>query len=209
MGGRGTDVARESSSLVLLDDDFSSIVSSVRLGRRIFDNLKKAIAYIIAIHVPIAGLSLIPVLFKWPLILFPVHIVFLELIIDPACSLVFEAENEERNVMKRPPRNINESLFSLNTIVYSLLQGFILLFVVLGVFLISRKFGGENIDQARGLAFITLIIGNLGLIITNRSWLLNVFQLIKEKNMAMIWVFFRRNSFSFSRNISTISQQFA
>ena len=91
--------------------------------------------------------------------------------------------------MKRPPRNINESLFSLNTIVYSLLQGFILLFVVLGVFLISRKFGGENIDQARGLAFITLIIGNLGLIITNRSWLLNVFQLIKEKNMAMIWVF--------------------
>ena len=94
MGGRGTDVAREAASLVLLDDDFTSIVQAVRMGRRIFDNLKKAMAYIFAIHVPIAGMSLIPVLFGWPLVLLPVHIVFLELIIDPACSVVFEAERE-------------------------------------------------------------------------------------------------------------------
>ena len=96
MGGRGTDVSRESSSLVLLDDDFSSIVKAIKSGRRIFDNIKKAMAYILAIHVPIAGISLIPVLLGWPLIFFPVHVVLLELIIDPACSIAFEAEPEER-----------------------------------------------------------------------------------------------------------------
>jgi Ca2+-transporting ATPase len=102
MGGRGTDVAREASSLVLVDDDFSSIVSAVRMGRRIFDNIKKAMAYIFAIHVPIAGLSLVPVAFGWPLILYPVHIVFLELIIDPACSVAFEAEPEEKGTIVLP-----------------------------------------------------------------------------------------------------------
>ena len=102
MGKRGTDVAREAASLVLLDDDFSSIVKAVRLGRRIFDNIKKAMAYILAIHVPIAGMSLIPVLLEWPLIFFPIHVVFLELIIDPACSIAFEAEPEEADVMTAP-----------------------------------------------------------------------------------------------------------
>ena len=104
MGQRGTDVARESASLVLLDDDFSSIVAAVRLGRRIFDNLKKAVAYIFAVHTPIIGLTLIPLAMRWPLIFSPVHVVFLELIIDPACSVVFEAEPEEKNVMTRKPR---------------------------------------------------------------------------------------------------------
>src|SRR5512143_3281321 len=111
MGGRGTDVAREAAALVLLDDDFSSIVRAVRLGRRIFDNLKKAMAYIFAVHVPIAGMSLVPVLFKWPLVLLPLHVVFLELIIDPACSIVFEAEGEESGIMRRPPRRADEPLF--------------------------------------------------------------------------------------------------
>jgi Ca2+-transporting ATPase len=105
MGGRGTDVAREAASLVLLDDDFSSIVKAVRQGRRIYDNLRKAMAYIFAIHVPIAGLSLLPALFGWPLVLLPVHVAFLELIIDPACSVVFEMEPEEADVMRRPPRD--------------------------------------------------------------------------------------------------------
>ena len=137
MGGRGTDVARESAALVLLDDDFSSIVQAVKLGRRIFDNIKKAIAYIFAIHVPIAGMSLIPVLFKWPLVLMPVHIMFLELIIDPACSTIFEAEPEEADVMKRPPRNPKESLFGRRMVIMSLLQGFSVLLIVLVVFGIS------------------------------------------------------------------------
>ncbi len=111
MGGRGTDVAREASALVLLQDDFASIVQAVKMGRRIFDNIKKAVSYIFAVHVPIAGLSMVPVFFAdWPLLLLPIHVVFLELIIDPACSVIFEAENAEPNTMNRPPRNPKERL---------------------------------------------------------------------------------------------------
>jgi Ca2+-transporting ATPase len=104
MGNRGTEVARESAALVLTDDNFASIVKAVRMGRRIYDNIKKAMAYIISVHIPIAGLSLLPIFMGWPIILYPVHIAFLELIIDPVCSVVFEAEPEERNIMKRKPR---------------------------------------------------------------------------------------------------------
>jgi len=111
MGGRGTEVAREAAAFVLLDDDFSTIVQAVKMGRRIFDNLKKAMAYIFAVHVPIAGMSLLPVLLGWPIMLFPAHIAFLELIIDPVCSVVYEAEPEEKDVMKRPPkRSTSQSL---------------------------------------------------------------------------------------------------
>jgi P-type Ca2+ transporter type 2C len=101
MGGRGTDVAREAASLILLDDDFTSIVTTVRLGRRIYDNLRKAMAYILAVHVPIAGLALIPLLFDLPLVFWPLHIAFLEMVIDPVCSIVFEAEAEEADTMRR------------------------------------------------------------------------------------------------------------
>jgi Ca2+-transporting ATPase len=104
MGDRGTDVAREAADLVLLDDDFSAIVASVKLGRRIFDNLKKGMAYTLAVHIPIAGISLIPVIFQWPLVLMPIHIAFLHLLIDPACTIVFEAEPAEADVMNRGPR---------------------------------------------------------------------------------------------------------
>ncbi len=187
MGGRGTDVARESSALVLLDDDFSSIVQAIKLGRRIFDNIKKAVSYIMAIHVPIAGISLIPVLFKWPLILMPVHIVFLELIIDPACSVVFEGEPEESGIMKRPPRNPEEPLFSRRTLVLSLLQGLIVLVMTLAVFAASY-FRGMGEAQARSLTFTTLIVANLGLILTNRSWSRTIFQTIKSSNAAVWWV---------------------
>ena len=129
MGGRGTDVARESASMVLLDDDFTSIVSGVRMGRRIYDNLKKAIAYIFSIHIPIAGMSVIPVLFGWPLILLPLHIVFLELIIDPACSVVFETEGEEANIMTRKPRSMDKKLFNREAAVVAFLQGFVVLLI--------------------------------------------------------------------------------
>ena len=169
MGGRGTDVARESASLVLLDDDFSSIVQAIRIGRRIFDNIRKAIAYIFAIHVPVTGILLFPVLFQWPLLLLPVHITFLELIIDPACSIVFEAENEESDVMKRPPRNAKEPLFSLKMLALSLTQGVIVLVVVLGVFWFALS-RGDNEKEIRALTFTTLMISNLGLILINRSW---------------------------------------
>jgi Ca2+-transporting ATPase len=167
MGGRGTDVAREAAALVLLDDDFSSIVRAVRLGRRIFDNLKKAMAYLLAVHVPIAGISLLPVLLGWPLVLLPIQIVFLELIIDPACSIAYEAEPEEEDVMKRPPRPPGDRLFSRRSVARALLQGAIALAMTTAVFrwaLLERTPG-----EARALAFSCLVVANLGLILTNRS----------------------------------------
>lgn len=187
MGGRGTDVARESASLVLLDDDFSSIVGAVKMGRRIFDNLKKAMSYIVSIHVPIAGLSLIPLFINRDLILFPIHIVFLELIIDPACSVVFETEKEESDLLTRPPRKVNTPLFGRTNVIYSVLQGLSVLLVSMVAYFIAIHEGkGEN--EARALTFTTLILSNLFLILTNRSWSRNVISIIKEKNTAFIWI---------------------
>jgi P-type Ca2+ transporter type 2C len=187
MGGRGTDVAREASALVLLDDDFSSIVSAVKMGRRIFDNLKKATAYIFAVHVPIIGMSLLPVIFGWPLVLFPVQIVFLELIIDPACSVVFEAEPAEKDVMRRPPRSPNDPLFDRKTIGISILQGMVVLIIVLTVF-VTAFYGGRGEDTSRALAFATLLFANLALILSNRSWSLTMLQTLRSPNRALWWV---------------------
>ncbi len=187
MGGRGTDVAREAAQLVLLDDAFSSIVAAIRLGRRIFDNLKKAMSYVLAIHVPIAGLALIPVLFKWPLVLLPVHVVFLELIIDPACSIAFEAEPEEANVMQRPPRSPQEPLFDHRTLLLSLLQGASVLFIALAVFVIAHL-RGEPETNTRALTFTTFIIANLALILANRSWTRLIVATLRSPNPALWWV---------------------
>ena len=188
MGGRGTDVAREASSLVLLDDNFTSIVSAVRLGRRIYDNLKKAMAYIFSIHIPIAGMSLIPVLFDMPLILMPMHIVFLELIIDPTCSIVFEAEKEEQDIMNRPPRSADERLFTPKTLFLCLMQGFVVLGVVLLVYLHSLMSGLDE-TEVRTMTFITIVLANLLLILTNRSWSETIISTIRTPNKAMGWVF--------------------
>ena len=187
MGGRGTDVAREAAGLVLLDDDFSSIVAAIRLGRRVFDNLRKAMAYIFAIHVPIAGLSLIPVVASWPLILLPVHIVFMELIIDPACSTVFEAEPGEADVMQRPPRDPEESVFDLKTVAMSLAQGLIVLLVSLGVF-VGARYAELGVTESRTMAFATLIVANLSLILTNVSWSRSIIGTLRSPNSAMWWV---------------------
>jgi Ca2+-transporting ATPase len=184
MGGRGTDVAREAGALVLLDDDFSSIVKAVSLGRRIFDNLRKAMAYILAVHVPIAGLSLIPVLLGLPMVLLPVHVVFLELIIDPACSIAFEAEKAEPNVMRRPPRNRKEPLFSGRTITLSLLQGSAVLAITLLIYLWTLNQGRGELE-ARALAFTTLVIANLGLILSNRFWSTNIISGLRFRNKAL------------------------
>jgi Ca2+-transporting ATPase len=171
MGERGTDVAREASAMVLTDDDFTSIVGAVRQGRRVYDNLRKALAFSISVHVPIAGITLIPVLagHTWPMVLMPVHIAFLELIIDPACSVVFEAEREEPGLMRRPPRAIDEPLFTPRVLTISLLQGMGVLLAVLAVYLGAKATGHSDADM-RGLAFSTLVVANLGLILVNRSW---------------------------------------
>lgn len=167
MGGRGTDVAREASSLVLLDDNFASIVRAMRLGRRIFDNLRKSMSYILAVHVPIAGMALLPALFGLPVMLFPMHIAFLELIIDPACSVAFENEPAEADVMLRPPRDPDVPLFGGMTLLLALVQGVGVLLVVLGAFVFAQQQLPEA--EARAFAFVTLVIANLALIYSNRS----------------------------------------
>jgi len=187
MGGRGTDVARESASLVLLDDAFSSIVAAVRLGRRIYDNIRKATAFILAVHVPIAGLSMIPVFLPtWPLLLLPVHIVFLELIIDPACSLVFEAERAEPDLMQRMPRPQSERLFSAPTVVVAILQGLSVLAVCLAIFVLARA--GHGPDAARALTFAALVVSLLAIILMNRSWTRSTIAMLGERNAALWWV---------------------
>jgi Ca2+-transporting ATPase len=188
MGEKGTDVAREASSLVLMDDNFASIVGAIKMGRRIFDNLQKALGYIFAIHVPIAGLSLIPVLFAdWPLILWPVHIVFLELIIDPACSIIFEAEREEENVMLRPPREIGEPFFGAKKILLSCIQGAGILIICLMVYFISLKMGYSE-KSVRTLTFVTLIASNIAVILSNRSWTSNILRILITPNKSVKWV---------------------
>jgi Ca2+-transporting ATPase len=188
MGEKGTDVAREASSLVLMDDNFASIVGAVKMGRKIFDNLQKALGYIFAIHVPIAGLSLIPVLFgNLPLILWPVHIVFLELIIDPACSMIFEAEKEEKNVMSRPPKDIKEPFFGARKIIFSCMQGIGILVICLLVYFISLKLGYSE-KSVRTLTFVTLIVSNIAVILSNRSWSTNFFKILITPNKAVKWI---------------------
>jgi Ca2+-transporting ATPase len=193
MGERGTDVAREAAALVLTDDAFSSIVAAVRIGRRIYDNLKKAMAYIIAVHVPIAVMSLLPVLVprlaghEMPLVLMPVHIAFLELIIDPACSIVFEMEDEEAGIMERRPRGLGEPMFGSRMLSISLAQGIVALAAVLGVYLWSVLSGHAAAD-VRTLTFGTLVIANLSLILVNRSWRSTVFGGLTRRNPALWWV---------------------
>jgi Ca2+-transporting ATPase len=184
MGGRGTDVAREAAALVLLDDDFASIVVAIRLGRRIFDNIRKAIAFTFAVHVPIAGLSMVPAFFAgWPLLLLPTHIVFLELIIDPSCSLVFEAEAAEANVMKRPPRGPKDRLFSLGTVGLAVLQGLTVLAVCLGVFLVSHR--SHPPEAARALTFAALVAAFVVVLLANRSSTRTIIGGLRSPNIAL------------------------
>ncbi len=184
MGGRGTDVAREAASIVLLDDDFGSIVTTVRLGRRIYDNLRKAMSFILAVHVPIAGLALMPLLFGMPILFSPIHIAFLEMVIDPVCSLVFEAEAEEDGVMKRPPRPPAEPLFSVPTILWSLGQGLFVLGVTATVFTLGPHYGLVT-DQVRGLTFASLVLCILALILVDRSLSSSLITAIRRPNRAL------------------------
>ncbi|HKF74131.1 MAG TPA: cation-translocating P-type ATPase, partial [Stellaceae bacterium] len=186
MGGRGTDVAREAAAIVLLDDDFGSIVRTIRLGRRIYDNLRKAMGYILAIHVPIAGLSLLPLLFGWPLIFTPVHIAFLEMVIDPVCSVVFEAEAEEADVMARPPRDPRSPLLSGALARWGLFQGALVFILVAAIYVIALWTGLPEAD-VRALAFVSLVFTNVGLILANRSFSASLVVALRRPNAAL-WV---------------------
>lgn len=168
MGKRGTDVAREASDLVLTDDHFASIVAGIRQGRKIFDNIKKAMSYVFSIHIPIAGMAMIPVLLGWPLALLPAHIVFLELVIDPACTLAFEAEKEEKNIMTRMPRDPHKPLFGYSEMAVSFIKGLAVLAATLFVY--GWAITQFNAEVSRALMFVSLVCGNLSLIVANLSW---------------------------------------
>ena len=189
MGERGTDVARESAALVLTDDNYTSIVGGVRRGRGIFNNLRKAMAYIIAVHVKIAGMALIPVFVAdWPLVLLPLQIAFLELIIDPACSVVFEAEEPDPRIMDDPPRRLHQPMFGLRVLTISLLQGLSMLAAVFAVYLWAIVTDRPD-DVVRSLTFATLVIGNLALILVNRSWRLSMVRtLFERRNPTLVWI---------------------
>ncbi len=187
MGKRGTDVAREASALVLLDDDFTSIVGTVRLGRRIYDNIRNAMRYLIAAHVPLAGMALLPLAAGWPLFLFPVHVVFLEFVIDPACSIVFEAERSDAAVMERRPRPVQEPLFTRASIAIGLLLGLGLLAAVALVYGWAQG-SARSEAEGRALAFATLVAGNIALIFANRSHTLTIIETAKHRNVALVWI---------------------
>jgi Ca2+-transporting ATPase len=182
MGGRGTDVAREASAIVLLDDDFGSIAKAIRLGRRIYDNLRKSMGFILAVHIPIAGLALMPLVFGLPILFGPVHIAFLEMVIDPVCSLVFEAEREEADVMRRPPRPPAEPLFSAALIGWGIVQGVLAFVVVAGIFLAALA-RGMPAEEVRALSFFSLVLAIVGLIFVNRSFSASLWTALRRPNI--------------------------
>jgi Ca2+-transporting ATPase len=185
MGVRGTDVAREAASLVLLDEDFGRIVAGVRLGRRIFDNLRKAMIYIAAIHVPIAGVALLPVAFGWPALMLPVHVVLTEMVIDPVCSLAFEGVPEDPGIMRRPPRRVDEPLVGWSLVWRGLLQGTCLLLAVLAIAAVALPRFGE--PAARALSFAALTAGNLLLAWANAAQGIDARALFR-RSFAAFWV---------------------
>jgi Ca2+-transporting ATPase len=187
MGARGTDVARQAADLVLLNDDFASLVTAVQYGRRIFANLRKAIVFVVAAHIPIVGLSLLPVVMGWPLLLMPVHILFLQLIIDPSCTVVFEGEPAETDAMQRPPRQMDARLFGSAVLARGVVQGLGLLVILVGVFVFSRN-ASQSDDTARALTFAVMVLANLGLIVVNRHWGSTFVRGQVGTNHAFLWV---------------------
>ena len=189
MGARGTDVAREAASLVITDDNYTSIVAGIHRGRAIFANIQKAMSYVIAVHVPIFGMALVPLMREsWPLILLPALVAFHEVIIDPACSVVFEVEEPDPEIMKRPPRPNTKAMFGGREISYAFLQGLFVLTGVFGVFYFSLQTGNSN-ELTRSLTFGTLLIANIFLILANRSRTLTIIgTILQRKNLAVPWI---------------------
>ena len=188
MGKRGTDVAREASAIVLLDDDFGAIVTAIALGRRIYDNIRKAMAFIFAVHVPIAGLALLPLVLGLPILFGPIHIALLEMVIDPVCALVFEAERKESDIMRRRPRPPLEPLFSWRMIAWSVFQGGIAFALLATTFLVAT-YQKMPAAEVRALTFFGLIASILALILVNRSFSTSLLQALGRGNTALRYVF--------------------
>lgn len=180
MGQRGTDVAREASPIVLLDDDFNSIIDGIRTGRRIYDNLQKAVNYLIAVHVPIVLMAILPVAFGAPLILLPVHIVFLEFVIDPTCTIVFESDREDKDIMDRPPRKAKQKIISFRNLLLPIVRGLIIGSIVFTAYYHYLPYLGE--DTARAFAFILFVSLNIALIFISLAKRQNLFSKIAHND---------------------------
>jgi Ca2+-transporting ATPase len=186
MGARGTDVAREAAAIVITDDDFTSIVKGIRRGRGIFNNLRKALTYIIAVHIPIFGMTLAPVLVNdWPLVLLPIQIAFIELIIDPVCSIVFESEPIDENIMNRKPRALGKDIFGRSEIWIAVSQGIVNLAVILGVY-VWAMYSDLTDGEVKTITFITLVFSNLATIFINRSWTLTTIAVMRQRRNKML-----------------------
>ena len=183
MGKKGTEIAREAASLILLEDDLSKMVDAVAMGRKIYSNLKKAIQYIISIHIPIILTVLIPLLLGWiyPNIFSPVHVIFLELIMGPTCSLIYENEPIEQNAMQLPPRPFRKTFFNVKELTTSIVQG---LAIATGSLLVYQYAVGQGYteDGTRTMVFISLISSNIFLTLVNRSFYYSILQTLRNKN---------------------------
>lgn len=183
MGKKGTEIAKQAANLILIDDDFSKMVDAIAMGRRIYLNLKKAIQYIISIHIPIILIVFIPLALGWlyPNIFSPVHIIFLELIMGPTCSIIYENEPMEEDLMLQKPRPLSSTFFNLKEITQSIIQGLV---ITLGLLFIYQNCvtEGLNENQTRTLIFLTLIIANICLTLENRSFYYSIFTTIRYKN---------------------------
>jgi Ca2+-transporting ATPase len=183
MGKRGSEVARNIATLVLADDDFSHMPEAIALGRRIYDNLKKAIRYIISIHIPIIMIVTLPLILFWKYtnLFLPIHVIFLELIMGPTCSIIYENEPIEPNTMARPPRDSKLSFFSFRELSISILQGCIITIACLslGYYYIHHDYSEAMV---RTIVYMTLIFSNLFLTLENRSFRYSIFTTIQYKN---------------------------
>ncbi|WP_394897589.1 cation-translocating P-type ATPase [Clostridium butyricum] len=197
MGQRGTEVAKEAAHMILMDDNFTTIVKSVKDGRRVYDNIRKAMVYILIIHIPIAAMAMFAPLFNLPPLLLPMHIMLLELIIDPTCSIVFEGEPAEANIMENPPRPPQEPLLTRNLTIKVVLQGVVMFLAAFMPFHYMIDLGISS-EYARSFSLITFIVANVTLVLVNRSNTELLYHLIKEKgsrvrlivnSMALIMVF--------------------
>jgi Ca2+-transporting ATPase len=187
MGKRGTDVAREAAAIVLVDDDFGAIVAAIKVGRRIYDNIRKALGFIFGVHVPIAGLAILPLALGMPVILGPLQIALLEMVIDPVCALVFEAEREESHIMQRPPRDPRERLFSAAIITRGIVQGGMAL-ALIGALYLSASHLGLAADQLRTLSFFALLAAILALVLANRSFSTSLSHALLRHNIVFRYV---------------------
>ena len=188
MGKRGTEVAKQAASLVLIDDDLGSMVAAIAQGRRIYQNLKKAIAYIVSIHIPIILTMAVPLLanWQWANLFNPIHVIFLELVMGPTCSIAFENEPAEAKQMQQSPRRATDTFLAGPELGRSIAQGLGISLAVLGVYYVTMQ-QGESVEVVRTLAFTTLVLSNIGLALVNRSFTQSVFQTIRVPN-PVLWL---------------------